>query len=545
MKIGLAQINLKIGDFEGNGRKIIAYVQQAKATGCNLVIFPELTTTGYPPEDLLENKSFIQKNLNLLNEIVNASAGIGIICGFADPNPSPDGRRLFNAAALIHDRTLIGIQHKSLLPNYDVFDEMRHFEPGKGPRVMRFNDRMLGLTICEDAWNDKDFWDKTIYPTDPVAQLMHHGAEMLINISASPFHAGKQRLRRDMFRALALKYRKPVVLVNLVGGNDSLVFDGGSFMMNAGGQLIACAPVFEESLVVADTDTPTVLHDATNLSDDEEEILRALEMGLRDYLAKCGFGKCLIGLSGGIDSALVAVIAARAIGPEKVTGVSMPSRYSSTHSLDDARQLAHNLGIRYSVIPIEPMFETFLNQLTPHFDNRPPDITEENLQARLRGNILMALSNKFNAMVLSTGNKSELAVGYATIYGDMCGGLAVISDVPKTMVYRLAEHINRNREIIPRHTILKPPSAELRPNQTDQDALPPYDILDGILKAYVEEIKEEAEIIALGYDADTVRKVLRLIDHNEYKRRQAAPGLRVTTKAFGFGRRLPIAQGWR
>jgi NAD+ synthase (glutamine-hydrolysing) len=544
MKIALAQINTRVGDLENNTDKIIESIHTARRANADLVVFPELTIPGYPPEDLVEKRVFVEKNLAKLDAICSHTEGIGVICGFASPNQSSQGHSVFNAAALIENKKIIGIQHKSLLPNYDVFDEMRHFEPAKEKKIFSFRGKRLGISICEDSWNDKDFWNHQIYPSDPMEELAQQGAEILINISASPFNLQKSYLRLEIFKNITSKYHLPCVFVNLVGGNDSLIFDGCSFALDGSGRVVAQTQGFDEDFVLADLTSGTGNIRAWPVMD-EEQIFKALVMGVRDYMRKCGFQKALIGLSGGIDSAFVAAVTTAALGNKNVIGVSMPSRYSSAHSQDDAKTLAENLGVEYRVIPIEPLFITFLETMKPEFGDLPPDIAEENIQARIRGNILMGLSNKFNAMVMSTGNKSELAVGYCTIYGDMCGGLAVISDVPKTLVYKVAAWINRDKEIIPHSTMTKPPSAELRPNQTDQDALPPYEILDGILKAYVEDLKEEKEIAALGYDETVVKKILRWVDHNEYKRRQAPPGLRVTTKAFGFGRRLPIAQGWR
>lgn len=544
MKIAIAQINTRVGDLKNNSSKILEYIHKARLSGSDLVVFPELSICGYPPEDLVEKKAFVKKNVEALNGLLPHTKGIGVLCGFAQPNESVEGHPVFNAAALIDDGKIIGIQHKSLLPNYDVFDEMRHFEPAKEKKVFSFRGMKLGIGICEDSWNDKDFWKQRLYHTDPIEELIHKGAEILLNISASPFHVNKNLLRLEMFKSIAQKYHIPCVFTNLVGGNDSLIFDGSSFALDAEGNILAQTRPFDEDLMIVAVNNGRSVSNSWDMSE-EEQIVDALVLGLRDYLRKCGFKKAIIGLSGGIDSALVAAIAVKALGSENVIGVLMPSRYSTGHSVTDAKALAGKLGIEYRTIPIEPMYQSFLESLRPQFGNLPEDITEENIQARIRGNILMALSNKMNAMVLSTGNKSELAVGYCTIYGDMCGGLAVISDVPKTMVYRLSRWINRNEVIIPENTISKPPSAELRLNQTDQDSLPPYEMLDGILKAYIEDVKEEEEIIGLGYDADIVKQVLKLIDINEYKRRQAAPGLRVTTKAFGFGRRNPIAQGWR
>ena len=544
MKIALAQINTRVGDIKNNTVKIIDYIQQAHSKGADLVVFPELSICGYPPEDLVEKKAFVKKNIEALDTIVARTQDIGVLCGFVQPNENPEGHSVFNAAALIENGRIIGIQHKTLLPNYDVFDEMRHFEPAKEKKVFEFRGVKLGIGICEDSWNDKDFWKHRLYHTDPIEELISHGATVLINISASPFHVNKNNLRLEMFQSIARKYRIPCVFTNLVGGNDSLIFDGSSFALNSSGELTAQSSAFAEELNITDLHTVTTLKNRWN-APEEEVIVSALVLGLKDYLRKCGFKKTIIGLSGGIDSALVAAISVKALGKENVLGILMPSRYSSDHSIQDAKTLAENLGIEYQIVPIEPMYRSYLENLSTHFGQSPEDITEENIQARIRGNILMAFSNKFNAMVISTGNKSELAVGYCTIYGDMCGGLALISDLPKTMVYKVSKWINQKEEIIPNNTINKVPSAELRPNQTDQDTLPPYEILDAILKAYIEDMMEEEEIIRLGFDVAIVKKVLKLVDLNEYKRRQAAPGLRVTTKAFGYGRRLPIAQGWR
>lgn len=544
MKIVLAQINTRVGDLAGNTEKIKKTLLRAANDAVDLVIFPELALTGYPPEDLVEKHAFVQKNLKCLREIAEMTSATAALCGFVDPNPKNIGHAVYNAAALMQHGKIIGIQHKSLLPNYDVFDELRHFEPANEKTIFELNGQRIGIGICEDAWNDKDFWAKRKYANDPVEELVQQGCDLLINISASPFSVGKPRLRLDMFRNIVRKYHIPCLFVNLIGGNDSLIFDGSSFALDADGSMIGCARSFEEDYTVVNLNSSETVP-CRWPEEIEEQIYRALVLGVRDYLRKCGFRKALVGLSGGIDSAVVAAITADAVSPENVIGVSMPSGYSSEHSKSDAKKLSVNLGITHLTISVETVFQTYLEVLGPSFEGFSPDTTEENLQSRIRGNYLMALSNKLGAMVLSTGNKSELAVGYCTIYGDMCGGLAVISDVPKTMVYRLANWINRNKEIIPKNTILKPPSAELKPNQTDQDSLPPYDVLDRILEAYIEDFKEESEIVQMGFEADLVRKILRMVDLNEYKRRQAAPGLRVTAKAFGFGRRLPIAQGWR
>jgi NAD+ synthase (glutamine-hydrolysing) len=458
-------------------------------------------------------------------------------------NPVRPGREVTNAVALLQNGRVLATRTKTLLPTYDVFDEDRYFEPATTNEPVVFNGRRLGLTICEDLWNDEDFWQDRRYRRNPAADLVAAGADILFNVSASPWHLGKNRVRHAMLASLVAKTRCPLVYCNLVGGNDELIFDGASLVFNASGGLVARGAAFAEDFVVVDTDAPAAA--APIELGDEEKLRRALVLGLRDYLHKCGFRSAVLGLSGGIDSALTACLAVDALGPENVRGVSLPSQFSSQGSLDDARVLAANLGIGYDVIPIEPSFAAMKDGLAGVFAGRAEDTAEENIQARLRGVILMALSNKFGSLLLTTGNKSELAVGYCTLYGDMCGGLAVINDLPKQWVYRLARWINREREIIPAPSITKPPSAELRPNQTDQDSLPPYDVLDAILEAYVVEGRSAAEIIQAGFDPAAVRRVVRLIEASEYKRRQSAPGLKVTSKAFGVGRRVPVAQQYR
>ena len=542
MKIALAQINTTVGDLEGNEAKILASYAQASGVGVDLVLFPELTLTGYPPRDLLLKSSFVTRNLEARDRLARASKNTAMLVGYVGKNESRPGREVTNCAALLKDGKIVETRVKSLLPTYDVFDEDRYFEPALENKPVPFNPT-LGVTICEDVWNDEDFWRDRRYRRNPAMELASAGAKLLVNISASPWCLGKNRVRREMLSKLAAKARCPLFLCNLVGGNDELVFDGGSLGFNQRGELIAQAKTFAEDFVVVDLEKAPALE--YKESPDEEKVYKALVLGLRDYMYKCGFKSALLGLSGGIDSALTAVIAVDALGRENVRGVSLPAQFSSQGSLDDARQLAENLGIRYEVIPIQGMFETTKTQLKGVFAGLPEDTTEENIQARLRGLTLMAMSNKFGSLLLTTGNKSELAVGYCTLYGDMCGGLAVISDVPKTMVYQVSRWINREKEIIPADSITKAPSAELRPNQTDQDSLPPYDVLDAILDAYVVKGQSPSEIIKAGFDEQTVRRVVRLIDLNEYKRRQAAPGLKVTTKAFGVGRRIPIAQRFR
>jgi NAD+ synthetase len=543
MRIALAQINTTVGDLAGNEAKIIEGARRAQAEKADVVVFPELTITGYPPRDLLLKKDFIAKNLAVLHRLAAASGETAMLVGYVGENKNRPGREVTNEAALLHRGKIAATRIKTLLPTYDVFDEDRYFEPARENPPVSIGGSLCGVTICEDIWNDEDFWPQRRYQVNPITGLVAAGVECLFNISASPWCVGKEKVRYDMLASLARKAQRPVALCNLVGGNDELLFDGGSLLFNAAGQLIAKARSFEEDFVVADTATAQPV--ASPSASDDENVYNGLVLGLRDYFQKCGFKSAVLGLSGGIDSAVVACLAVAALGPQHVHGISLPSQFSSKGSLDDARLLAGRLGIRHDVIPIQPPFESMRQQLQPVFSGRAEDTTEENIQARLRGVILMALSNKFGSLLLTTGNKSELAVGYCTLYGDMCGGLAVISDVPKTMVYRLAQWINRAREIIPQSSIAKVPSAELRFNQCDQDTLPPYEILDAILDYYVVQGRSLAEIVRLGFAAPTVKQVIHLIDVNEYKRRQAAPGLKVTTKAFGVGRRFPIAQRYR
>jgi NAD+ synthase (glutamine-hydrolysing) len=544
VKIALAQINTTVGDIEGNEARILAAYRRGQEMGVDLVIVPELAIAGYPPRDLLLKNAFIPRNLAALHRVAALTDKTGLLVGYVGQNTKRPGREAFNSVALLQDGRLLAARTKTLLPTYDVFDEDRYFEPGVENKPIEFNGVKIGLTICEDIWNDEDFWSERRYRRNPAIELIEAGAQVLFNISASPWHLGKNKTRFDMLSSLASKVGKPVVYCNLVGGNDELIFDGGSLAFNAQGQLMAQGRLFEEDYVVLDTDAQTPPIEPEQ-SVDEEKLFHALVLGVRDYLHKCGFKKAVLGLSGGIDSALVACLAAEALGPENVHGISLPSQFSSKGSLDDAEALAKNLGIRYDVIPIQPGFLAVKNQLKDVFAGRAEDTTEENIQARLRGVILMAMSNKFGSLVLTTGNKSEMAVGYCTLYGDMCGGLAVINDLPKMTVYRLSQWINRESEIIPTASITKPPSAELRPNQTDQDSLPPYEVLDAILEAYVVQGKSQAEMAAAGYDPAVIQRIVRLINISEYKRRQAAPGLKVTTKAFGIGRRIPIAQKFR
>ena len=540
MKVALAQINTTVGDYAGNEAKILAAYQRAVEAQVDLVIFPELATCGYPPRDLLLKKQFLAQNIELVNRLAKATGKTGLLTGYVGKNETGPGREATNSAALCQNGRIVASRTKMLLPTYDVFDEDRYFEPATENAPVEFNGQKIGLTICEDLWNDEDFWHERRYRRNPAAELAAAGATIIFNVSASPWHLEKNQTRHRMLSSLAAKVKCPLLYCNLVGGNDELVFDGASLAFNAAGELAAQGELFTEDFLLVDTERMKAI--APKQMGDEELIYKALVLGLRDYLHKCGFKSAVLGLSGGIDSALTAVLAVEALGRENVRGISLPSQFSSAGSLDDARLLAEKLGIQYDVVPIQPMFESARQQLKKVFAGRAEDTTEENIQARLRGVVLMALSNKFGSLLLTTGNKSELAVGYCTLYGDMCGGLAVISDVPKTMIYRLANWINRASEIIPTASITKPPSAELRPNQTDQDSLPPYEALDAILHAYVVQLRSTSEIIAMGFEEATVRRVVRLIDFNEYKRRQAAPGLKVTSKAFGVGRRIPIAQ---
>ena len=544
MRIALAQINTTVGDLAGNEAKILAAYVRAVEAKADAVVFPELSTTGYPPRDLLLKKGFVDGNLAVLDRLAAVTGKTAMIVGFVGKNDSGPGRETTNSIALLREGRIVASRAKTLLPTYDVFDEDRYFEPGEANAPTFLDTRSVGLTVCEDIWNDQDFWPHRRYRRDPVADLLAAGVDVVFNISASPWHAGKERVRHNMLSTVARLGRRPVVFCNQVGGNDELVFDGNSCVYDASGQLIARGKAFEEDFIIVDIDSGVPIV-GPDFASDEENVHDALVLGLRDYFHKCGFKSAVLGLSGGIDSAVTACLAVSALGAENVHGVSLPSEFSSQGSLDDARTLAQKLGIRYDVVPIQPPFEAVKQQLKPLFAARPEDAAEENIQARLRGVILMGLSNKFGSLLLTTGNKSELAVGYCTLYGDMCGGLAVISDVPKTMVYRLARWINRKDEIIPDASITKPPSAELRPNQTDQDSLPPYEVLDAILDHYVVCGKSPSEIAAQGFDPAVVRRVIHLIDINEYKRRQAAPGLKVTTKAFGMGRRVPIAQRYR
>jgi NAD+ synthase (glutamine-hydrolysing) len=545
MRIALAQINTTVGDLDGNARRILTAARDAAARGADLAVYPELALTGYPPRDLVEKQSFLDRTALALERLAadTASLGIALIVGYTGRSHAATGKRATNSAAVLDGGEVVFTQTKMLLPTYDVFDEARYFVPAERETLFTFRGTPIALTICEDAWNDKQFWERRLYHHDPVEELARAGARVLISINASPYHMHKRELRREVFANTARRFRLPVVYVNEVGGNDSLLFDGSSFALDAQSRPIATCASFREDLVIADIDAGSGDLNA-DLSDECEAVYQALVLGTRDYLHKCGFERALLGLSGGIDSSLTAAIATDAIGPENVLGIGMPGPYSSEGSLTDARALASNLGIHFETIAIGGVFDAYLAALDPLFAGCPRDVTEENLQARIRGALLMAVSNKRGCLVLTTGNKSEFAVGYCTLYGDMCGGLAVISDVPKTLVYQLSRVANRlHPGAIPEAVFEKPPSAELRPNQTDQDSLPPYDILDQVLHCYVEDYESSSQIAAkLKLPLDFVKKLVNTVDRNEYKRQQAAPGLKVTTKAFGIGRRFPIAQ---
>jgi NAD+ synthase (glutamine-hydrolysing) len=547
VKIALAQINPTVGDFRGNTAKIVEYAHRAAAANADLVVFSELAICGYPPADLLEKPSFVARAGEAMQEVATATASlpIAIIAGFVTPAEKGSGKRVKNSAALVRNGKIEFTQSKMLLPFYDVFDEQRYFAPAESQKPFCLDNERIALTICEDAWNDKTFWPERLYAVDPVDELMRETGEglgsLIINISASPYWRNKRRIRFEMLAVIAKRHRVPVIMVNQVGGNDSLIFDGSSLAIGPDGELLARAHAFEEDLVFVDTKT---LSGDIRPKDHTQDagIYEALVLGTRDYVRKCGFSQALIALSGGIDSALVACIAVDALGKENVRGITMPSQYSSSGSVDDSRILADNLGIRLDRIAIEGLFRQYEDALTPLFVGTKPDLTEENIQSRIRGMLLMAMSNKFGALVLTTGNKSEMSVGYCTLYGDMVGALAVIGDVMKTRVYDLCRYINREREIIPAAILEKPPSAELRPGQKDIDSLPPYEVLDPILEAYVERYETPEAIAAEhGFDLDLVRSVVKLVERSEYKRQQAAPVLKVTEKAFGMGRRFPIA----
>ena len=545
MRIGLLQLNATIGAFDKNRARLEEAYRETVEKGAELVLAPELFLCGYPPRDLLLRDDFIQRGLDCLEALAGSVGAVPLITGYVDRNPARPGRALRNAAAVIQNGKVIHRVMKSLLPTYDVFDEDRYFQPAEKVEPLEICGQKIAVTICEDIWNDADFWPDRRYRLDPVPGLVEAGAKLIVNISASPWQRGKEATRLAMLQRVARDEHVPLVQVNMVGANDELIFDGHSVALNAKGDVLALGLSFAEEMLVVDTDAAAPTPALTLPENQEEQLFRALVLGVRDYVGKCGFKSVVLGLSGGIDSALVAVIATQALGADNVWGVSLPSRYSSEGSLGDAAQLAKRLGIRYDVLPIgEPVAEVE-KTLQGVFESRTPDATEENIQSRLRGLLLMALSNKFGPLVLTTGNKSELAVGYCTLYGDMCGALAVIADVLKTEIYALAHWINHDEEIIPWNTIEKPPSAELRPNQTDQDSLPPYEVLDRILHHYVVDDADPKMLVTEGISLETVRDVLNKIVFSEYKRRQAAPGLKVSARAFGMGRRVPIAQEFR
>ncbi len=541
MKIAAAQINPHVGDVPGNLKKVLEQVGKAKELGADVVLFPEMSLTGYPPRDLLERKHLIDENINALNELAPQIEDIVVILGYVEQNLTDEGKPLYNAAAVIEKGDIAYVTYKSLLPTYDVFDEDRYFEPAAGIAPIKINGQKMALTICEDIWTDELCGPQKLYHKDPIAELAKKKIQMILNISASPWSIGKDAIRKELIQSQAKKYEVPVVFCNQVGGNDDLVFDGNSFAVDAKGEIIAHAKSFEEDLILIDLDYNTGDLRAQNLSD-LDSTYRALITGTRDFAHKCGFTKAVVGISGGIDSALVTCIAAEAFGAGNVLGITMPSANSSEGSKSDSEHLARNLGIEFKNVPIQGLFDAYLSTFGTIFGETEKDVTEENIQARIRGNLLMAVSNKLGHIVLSTGNKSELSTGYCTLYGDMAGGLSVISDLPKTMVYQIArEVVNRDGEVIPKNTIDKAPSAELRPGQKDSDSLHAYDELDAILKLYIEEQKSVEEIVEAGHAQETVKKSITLLEKAEYKRRQMPPGLKVTGKAFGIGRRIPIA----
>jgi NAD+ synthase (glutamine-hydrolysing) len=543
LKIALLQINPTVGDLAGNARQIASAVRQAAASGVDLAVTPELALVGYLPRDLLLSSSFVKNSWEVLGRLATELKGLPpVLVGLPEPNPSDEGRPLFNSAVLLRNGEVALRFRKALLPTYDVFDEDRYFEPFQGPQILELGGRKVGVSICEDVWNDRDFWKRRRYHHDPIEELAGAGATAIVNLSSSPFEASKHLLREEMLGAMARRHRVPIVYVNQFGGNDDLVFDGRSCGFNKDGDPVARGKSFAADVVICDVDQATSIGPPGDVIP-ESEIWRALVLGTGDYARKCGFLRAVLGLSGGVDSSLTAAIACEALGASNVLGVLMPSPFSSRGSIDDSLALAKNLGMATLTLPITDVMASMEHTLEPAFAGTERDVTEENIQARIRGNLLMALSNKHKALLLTTGNKSELAVGYCTLYGDMSGGLGVIADVPKTMVYRVAQWLNstRGRAVIPEPVLTKPPSAELRPNQTDQDSLPPYEILDDILQRHIERHEPASTIIDGGFDAETVHRVLRLVRAAEFKRKQAAPGLKVTDRAFGTGWRMPIA----
>ena len=544
MKIALCQMDPIIGDIEGNKQKIIDGYNKAVQSNVDLVIFPELTITGYSPQDLIERKTFRDVVTKATNDISKITSDVGLIFGTITVELDNVGTGLYNSAVLCYDGRIQFTQHKTLLPNYDVFDEVRYFESAREVFVHEYKGERLGISICEDIWNDADYWNQRRYHRDPVQRLVEKGSTILINISASPYAYGRRKERYEMLSTLTKTNQLPLAYVCVAGGQTDLVFDGGSMCFNSKGELEMMGKTYEEDFFIYDTKEE--YNPITEVEKSmEEEVLSTLIYGLKEYATKTGFKKALVGLSGGIDSALVTYIAVQAFGKENVHVIMMPSQYSSEGSVKDAEELINNLGISSNNISIQPVFDKINEMLQPAFDNKPPDLTEENMQARIRGLYLMAFSNKFNYLLCTTGNKSEMAVGYATLYGDMNGALGIIADVYKSDVFKITKYINRELEIIPNNIITKPPSAELRPDQKDEDSLPSYDLLDKILRMYLEEYKEEEEIVSVVGNKDIVNHVLRLVERNEFKRYQAAPALRVSTKSFGYGRRIPIVQGWR
>ncbi len=544
MKLALAQINPTVGDIPRNCEKVLSVINRAAEKGADLVVFSELVLAGYPPKDLLLKPRFIDDNLSALEAIAKQCTRCAAVVGYVDRHEGPTGKSLHNAAALLHEGQVKEVYYKQLLPTYDVFDERRYFQPAASDQIFTFKGKRFGLTICEDIWQSEDGLGEKTYDVKPLAALAERKVDVVLNMSASPFTVSKHAFRKKFFARQCCTYNVPLFYVNQAGGNDELVFDGCSCAFDRTGELIAQAGAFTEDMLVIDLDDPASAR-KEKVPGDLASVHDALVLGIRDYIRKCGFQSVVVGLSGGIDSALTAALAVAALGAGHVLGVAMPSRYSSSHSIDDAKALAENLGIAFMTIPIEKVHSAMEATMEEAFSGCTPDSTEENIQARLRGTILMALSNKFGHMLLATGNKSELSVGYCTLYGDMCGGLAVIGDVPKVMVYELARYCNRNGDCIPESTMTKPPSAELKPDQKDSDALPSYEVLDAILQMYVEQDQSAAEITQAGFEEEVVRKITRLVDRNEYKRRQAAPALKVTSRAFGSGRRIPIAQNYR
>ncbi|GAP94393.1 NAD+ synthase [Leptolyngbya sp. NIES-2104] len=550
MKIAIAQLNPTIGDLQGNADKILKAADRAAAEGVRLLLTPELSLCGYPPRDLLLDPNFVETMARQLAELASSlPEGVAVLVGTVEPNAkaiSTGGKPLFNSVALIEKGNILKIFHKRLLPTYDVFDEDRYFEPGNQPNHFELDGVHIGVTICEDLWNDEEFWGKRTYNLNPIADLAASGVNFTINLSASPYTVGKQKLREAMLRHGAVRFNQPLIYANQVGGNDDLIFDGASIAIDKSGELIARAISFDEDWLVIEYNGQDFEKSSVAPAPDceEAELWSALVLGVRDYARKCGFSKIVLGLSGGIDSSLIAAIASEAVGKENVLGILMPSPYSSDHSIQDALDLAQNLGIQTQTLPIGTVMECFDRTLDPLFAGTPFGLAEENLQSRIRGTLLMAVSNKFGHLLVSTGNKSEIAVGYCTLYGDMNGGLAAIADVPKTKVYKLCEWINRSQEIIPTNVLIKPPSAELKPGQKDQDSLPDYEVLDDILDRYIHQHQSPAEIVAAGHESAIVDRVVKLVRISEFKRKQAPPGLKVTDRAFGTGWRMPIASRW-